>query len=161
MYIPRYYTVTSKKVSLVIYVSQPAVRYASKLGLKYACSVLGRPSLASSSYLVSAFWGPSRGRNLFLSRNIISYHSEPRGMKHGPCITHHRLQEQPFLKQLYPTFSSCPCICRIDRIVHCIFYGMELNSLKARVYTEKIHSWDIPQHTTPKRCVTSANTGGK
>ena len=36
----------------MIHVSQPEVRYGSRLSLKYASSVLGRPSLAS--YLVSA-----------------------------------------------------------------------------------------------------------
>ena len=50
-----------------IHVSLPAVCCRSKLSFKYACSVLGRPSLAS--YLVWAFWGPFRWKNPFLSRS--------------------------------------------------------------------------------------------
>ena len=56
---------------------------------------------------------------------IRIYVSAPRAMKHGPCITHHGSQEQPFLKQLCQFVMYAP---KFLYVKHC--------------WTDKGHFWN-------------------
>ena len=95
-----WYTAISKNVALVIhdawsmFHSPQCIMGASlvqNIPVKYKFTMRG-PRQRGRRCLSSLLFIPC----LKFSLTILIYVSAPRGMKHGPCITHHGSQEQPF-----------------------------------------------------------------